>query len=168
MLHKKRKKENKHRLLNIFNIMPPPLRWSGVYCFKHVGMSVGRSVRRTNLVRSVTREFIVQGSSNLIWWLFMTSRWPLLNFGVSRSKVKVTVTFKLRGIHCFTNISSLFSYSGVILMLNSIQNKFTMVIRFTGFMSGYCKLPSIFFFIFISNILLKYSIMIYTAESRLR
>ena len=47
------------------------------YC-ANIGPSVGRSfvrsVDKPNLARSITKEHIAQGSSNLVWWLVMTSR----------------------------------------------------------------------------------------------
>jgi hypothetical protein len=34
------------------------------------------SVRRPNGFRVITKECLGLGTSNLVWWLFMTSRWP--------------------------------------------------------------------------------------------
>ena len=62
-------------------------------------MSVRPSVcPQTNLVRSITRELIAQGSSNLV---DHDQQMTPIKFGVSRSKVNVTVTFKLRGAYMF-------------------------------------------------------------------
>ena len=74
--------------LNFYAILwiMPSFEEVGVYCFAFVSRPIDRSIRPsvipyTNLVRSITRELIAQGSSNFVWWLVMTGRWPQLNLG---------------------------------------------------------------------------------------
>ena len=70
--------------------------------------SVGPSV--DNLVLSITRELIALGSSNLVWWLGMTSRWPLLNLRFLDQRSRSQWYLSLGGHTCFTNISCYFYY----------------------------------------------------------
>ena len=49
----------------------PPFKEEGVYCFALVGQSVSPE---TDLVQSLTRELIAQGSSNWVQWLVVTRR----------------------------------------------------------------------------------------------
>ena len=68
-----------------------------------VRRSVDRSVRR-QLVWSVTKEFIAQGSYNLVWSLVITSRWPLLNFGFQGQRSVSQWHISLGGHTCFIQI----------------------------------------------------------------
>ena len=83
--------------INWVFLCPPPPRFKeeGVHCFVHVC--------RSNLVQSVTRELIAQGSSNLVWLLVMTSKWPLLGFLGPRSRSQWHLSLEGR-YTCFTNI----------------------------------------------------------------
>ena len=63
-------------ILNTMQFIMPRFEEVGVYFFANVDLSVGWSVGRSveNYVRSITKELIAQGSSNLLWWLAMTIR----------------------------------------------------------------------------------------------
>ena len=62
----------------IFDDYYAPFEEEGVYCFAHVGRSVGRSVRPPNGFRMISQECLGLGSWNFIGTLIMTGRWPLL------------------------------------------------------------------------------------------
>ena len=64
--------------LVISYIFMPPFEEEGVYCFAHVGRSVGPSVRPPDGFRMITQERLGLGSWNFIGTLIMTGRWPLL------------------------------------------------------------------------------------------
>jgi hypothetical protein len=52
----------------------PPFEEERVYCFAHVGLSVGRP----KLVRVIPKQCLYIWSTNFTWALCMTSRWPIL------------------------------------------------------------------------------------------
>ena len=93
----------------------------GVYCFAFVGLSVSPY---TNLVKSITRELIAQGSSNLVWRLLMTSRWPLLNLGFLGQRSRSQWHLSLGGHACFTNIYCSYSF------LKKMQGLLTLYLLF--------------------------------------
>jgi hypothetical protein len=67
-------------LPNLFtgcHIIPPPFKEVGVYCFAFVCSLVSRP----NGFLSITKDRVGLGLSNLIWWLLMTSKWPLWIYG---------------------------------------------------------------------------------------
>ena len=57
----------------------PPLK-KGVYCFATVGWSVGVSVCRPSVVRSISFDPFTWSIPNLVQGLLSTSRWSLLIF----------------------------------------------------------------------------------------
>ena len=89
-------------------IIMPPFKEVGVYCFANVGSLVGQLVGQSvdkPCDRFITKELIAQGSSNLVWWLTMISRWPLLNLGFLDQRSRSLWDLSLGGHTCFTNIS---------------------------------------------------------------
>ena len=75
-------------------LCPPPLEEEGVYCFAHVSQ-VCRSVDKPCLINNQRTH------SPMIFFLGMVigydQQMTSIEFGISRSKVNVTVTLKLRG-----------------------------------------------------------------------
>ena len=86
--------------LGTFYIVTPPFEEVGVYCFAHVGRSVGWSVRRQILSDQYLENTQARIFSHGMVVVHDQQMTPF-EFGLSRSKVKVEVTFKLSGAYMF-------------------------------------------------------------------
>ena len=92
----------------IFDDYYAPFEEEGVYCFAHVGRSVGRSVRPPNGFRMISQECLGLGSWNFIGTLIMTGRWPLIDFKVTRSRSRSRPRFGAYVSHCGTLVAFVF------------------------------------------------------------
>ena len=110
------------------NIFMPPLK-KGAYCFATVSQSVFLSACRPSVVCSISFDHFTWSIPNLVQGLPLMSRWSLLIFKVTCSKVKVKLLFWAQCVVHFIYFNPFVTCFVQVLLL---QRRLTWILHHGG------------------------------------